>query len=61
MQYNHGNCVELRSINDYTRLFINEEDEEYEDIERESEPGQRTKPISLVSPQRSLNSTQNNL
>ena len=48
---NHENCVELRSINDYSRLFINEEEEEYEqEIDRNNVRGESTKPISLVSP-----------
>ncbi|CDW84940.1 UNKNOWN [Stylonychia lemnae] len=74
MTNNGGQQIDCRIQNDFSRLFINEEDEE----EKEEDDGQveespdecrsiqdkereTTKPISLISPQRSLNSTYSQL
>ena len=57
--------VLLRSLNDHTRLFINEEDEDEESEEDDrtvnGQEREKSQPVSLISPQRSLNTTFNNL
>lgn len=55
---------ESRILNDFTRMFINEEDESNSDSDSEDNIIQQTsnlrhQPISLESPARSLNSTIN--
>jgi hypothetical protein len=58
VQFNPSQPVELRAVNDFSRLYINEEDAEDEESDSDNfQPiGQNSKPISLISPARSFNS-----
>eukprot|EP00347_Sterkiella_histriomuscorum_P008212 403345949 len=55
----------LRAVNDFSRLYINEEDEDDESQEDcrsiQDKERETTQHVSLISPQRSLNSTFNNI
>ena len=53
--------LELRSLNDFTRMFINEEEDEDDQESADEIAKSSSQPRSLISPQRSLNSTMNQL